>query len=151
MLYDPSYNIFIIPILVLVLTRIIKFFVFYFRHNRDFQFTLKHAMSYGHMPSVHTALMVSMITSIGNYEGINSGSFAVAVVLAILIIDDATRLRVYLGDLGRYLNMVLEKMNIKEKNEYPRLKERMGHRLNEVVAGGIIGFSLTVILIRILG
>lgn len=108
-------------------------------------------MSYGHMPSVHTALMVSMITSIGNYEGINSGSFAVAVVLAILIIDDATRLRVYLGDLGRYLNMVLEKMNIKGKDEYPRLKERMGHRLNEVVAGGIIGFSLTIILIRILG
>ncbi|MDH4330413.1 MAG: divergent PAP2 family protein [Candidatus Moranbacteria bacterium] len=151
MLYDQSYNIFIIPVLVLILTRVIKFFVFYFRHNRDFGYTLRHAMSYGHMPSVHTALMISIVTSIGNYEGVNSGSFAVAVVLAILIIDDATRLRVYLGDVGRYINMLSSKVGNLDEKEYPRLKERMGHRLNEVVAGGIIGFSLTTILIRILG
>lgn len=149
--YNPEYNIFVIPILVLVLTRIVKFSVFYFRHERDFQYTMKHAMSYGHMPSVHTALMVSLVTSIGNYEGVTSGAFAIAVVLAILIIDDATRLRVYLGDLGRYINTILKQIKIGRKDEYPRLKERMGHRINEVIAGGIVGFTLTIILIRILG
>jgi acid phosphatase family membrane protein YuiD len=151
MFYDPSYNIFIVPILVLILTRVIKFFVFYFRHERDFHYTLRHAMSYGHMPSVHTSLMISMLTSIGTYEGVGSGSFAVGVILAILIIDDATRLRVYLGDVGRYINMLAKKTKDLDEEKYPRLKERMGHRINEVAAGAIIGFSLTVILIRILG
>ncbi|MFC1608963.1 divergent PAP2 family protein [Patescibacteria group bacterium] len=145
-----QYNMIIIPILVLILTRAIKFIIFYFKHDRNFGYTIKHAMSYGHMPSVHTALMMSIVTSIGYYEGINSGVFALSVVLAVLIIDDATRLRVYMGNLGRYINMLALKADVDDKEKYPRLKERMGHRTSEVIAGGIIGLFLSMILIEIL-
>lgn len=148
MLHTP-YNVFIIPIVVLGITRVIKFVVFYFRHNRDLAYTRKHAMSYGHMPSVHTALMTSMLTSVGHYEGITSGAFAVGIIMAIIVVDDATRLRVYMGTHSEYINVLKNKTNI-DNNQYPDLKERMGHRKSEVIAGAIIGFTLTVLLITFL-
>jgi hypothetical protein len=141
---------FLIPLFVLAFARVLKFIIFYLRHGKDFQYTLRHAMTYGHMPSVHSALMVSLVTSVGYFSGINSGAFAIAFVLAILIIDDATRLRVYMGEHSRYINMLTEKINIDEK-EYPHLKERMGHKPEEVVAGAILGFVLTILLARLLG
>ena len=107
-------------------------------------------MTYGHMPSVHSALMLSMVTSVGYYEGLDSGAFAVATVMAILIIDDATRLRVYMGDHSRYINMLTDKLNITESEVYPRLKERMGHKPSEALVGAILGFVLTIIFINIL-
>ncbi len=143
------YYVVIIPIIVLVLVRILKFVIFYFNHDRDFKYTLAHGMTYGHMPSVHSALMVSMATSVGYFEGFDSGTFAIAFIMAVLIIDDATRLRVYMGEHSRYINMIVDKINASEK-EYPRLKERMGHKSSEALVGGILGLALTVILISIL-
>jgi len=139
----------IIPLLVLLLVRIVKFIIFYFRHNRDFKYTLQHGMTYGHMPSVHSALMISLITSVGYYEGLGSGAFAVAIVVAIITIDDATRLRVYMGEHSRYINMVVNKIGANEA-DYPRLKERMGHKPMEALVGGILGFVLTLVFIAIL-
>jgi len=144
-----QYNIFIIPFAVLALTRVLKFVIFYFRHNRDLAYTRKHAMSYGHMPSVHTALMVSMVTSIGHYEGIDSGVFALAVIMAIVVVDDATRLRVYMGTHSEYINFIKNKLDM-DNEKYPELKERMGHRLSEVIAGAIVGLTFTILLINIL-
>ncbi len=141
---------FLIPLVVLIITRLLKFVLFYWRHDYDWHFAFQHSMSYGHMPSVHTALMVSLVTTVGYYTGIDSGAFAVAAVIATLIIDDATRLRVYMGDLGRYINAIRVKIGLDEK-KYPRLKERMGHRLSEVIAGALVGFFLTLLFIRWLG
>ena len=150
MFYDNNYSTFIIPILVLLVTRIIKFVTFYFRHGKNFEYTKKHAMSYGHMPSVHTALMTSMVTSVGYYTGVTSGAFAVSVVMAIIVVDDATRLRVYMGRHSEYINLLKEKINLSIE-EYPDLKERMGHRVSEVIAGAIIGFIFTVFFIILFG
>jgi acid phosphatase family membrane protein YuiD len=144
-----SYYVVIIPLIVLLLVRIIKFVIFYFRHGRSFAYAFRHGMTYGHMPSVHSALMISLVTSVGHFEGLDSGAFAVSLVMAILIIDDATRLRVYMGDHSRYINMLIDKTNATEQ-DYPRLKERMGHKPLEALAGAILGFVLTVLLISIL-
>ncbi|KKP81671.1 MAG: hypothetical protein UR82_C0054G0001, partial [Candidatus Moranbacteria bacterium GW2011_GWF1_35_5] len=116
-----QYNIFIIPFAVLALTRVLKFVIFYFRHNRDLAYTRKHAMSYGHMPSVHTALMVSMVTSIGHYEGINSGVFALAVIMAIVVVDDATRLRVYMGTHSEYINFIKNKLGFHSQRLHEKI------------------------------
>lgn len=143
------YYVVLIPIIVLALVRILKFVIFYFNHDRNFKYTLEHGMTYGHMPSVHSALMASLVTSVGYFEGLNSGSFAIALIMAILIIDDATRLRVYMGEHSRYINMIVDKINANEE-DYPRLKERMGHKPSEALIGGVLGLALTVILITIL-
>lgn len=143
------YYVVLIPLAVLLLVRIVKFIIFYFRHGRDFRYTFRHGMTYGHMPSVHSALMTSLVTSVGHFEGWDSGAFAVSLVMTILIIDDATRLRVYMGEHSRYINMVVNKIGAKEE-DYPRLKERMGHKPLEALAGGVLGFVLTIIFIVIL-
>lgn len=141
-----QYNIFIIPIIVGIITQVIKFAVFTAKHG----WHIRYAMTHGHMPSAHTAFIVSLVTSLGIYEGVYTGAFAVAVVLAVIVIDDAVRIRVHLGDQGRYLNMLIRQLDV-DKNQFPRLKERIGHRLSEVIIGGVLGFALTIILARFLG
>ncbi len=145
-----KYAIFIIPLIVLISARILKFIIFYFKHNDDLKYAIRHSMTYGHMPSVHSALMVSLVTSIGYYSGLTSGAFSIALIMAILIIDDATRLRVYMGDHSRYINMLIGKIQANQI-DYPHLKERMGHKISEAIAGGILGLVLTLILIRFFG
>lgn len=141
----PFY-VFLIPIAVGFIVQGIKFIVYSIKHGWD----IKYAMTHGHMPSAHTGFIVSLVTSVGYYEGINTGAFAVAVILAVIVIDDAARLRMYMGDQGRYLNMLIRQLNIDDK-QFPRLHERMGHRISEVMVGGILGFILTLVLARLLG
>ncbi len=101
------------------------------------------------MPSFHTGFVISILTTLGYYQGTTSGVFALATIFSIIIIDDALRLRVYLGDQGRYLNRLIEQLSI-DKNKFPRLKERIGHRISEVIIGGILGFVLTLLLAKFL-
>src|SRR3989339_939682 len=132
------YYIFLIPMFVGGVVQIIKFVVYSMKHGWNIQY----AMTHGHMPSAHTGFIMSLVTSVGYYAGINSGGFAVAVALAIIVIDDAARLRMYMGDQGRYLNMLIRQLNINE-DQFPRLHERMGHRISEVIVGGILGVLFT--------
>lgn len=146
MLDISSYNIIIIPIAVGIFTQTLKFVLFSMKNGLKFEYFFTH----GHMPSAHTAFVISTLTSIGYYEGTNNGVFALAFIFAFIIIDDALRLRMYMGDQGRYLNMLVEQLNI-DKKKFPRLKERIGHRLNEVLIGGVLGFGLTLLLATLLG
>jgi hypothetical protein len=140
------YYIFLLPMFVGAIVQITKFIVYSIKHGWDIQY----AMTHGHMPSAHTGFIVSLVTSIGYYAGMDSGAFAVSVALAIIVIDDAARLRMYMGDQGRYLNMLIRQLDIDE-SKFPRLHERMGHRISEVIVGGILGFVLTIIFARLLG
>ena len=141
-----DYYIFLFPIIVGILTQVIKFIIYTVRHGFDLEYLFTH----GHMPSAHTALVVSLLVSVAYYEGIHSGSFALSAVLAFIVIDDAARIRMYLGDQGRYLNMLVQQLGI-EKDKFPRLKERVGHRVSEVIGGAFVGFFFTVILIALFG
>lgn len=144
--FFQEHAVFLIPIIVSVITQIMKFVMYSMKHG----WKLEYIATHGHMPSAHTAFAISLLTSIGYYEGIGSGAFAVAVAIAFLIIDDAVRLRMYLGDQGRYLNTLIQTLKL-SSSEFPRLKERVGHRTSEVIVGGFIGFFLSTILIRIFG
>jgi acid phosphatase family membrane protein YuiD len=141
-----DYNIVIIPLIVGLFVQILKFIIYSAKHGVKWEFLFTH----GHMPSAHTAFIVSALTSIGYYAGTTSSTFALAFIFAIIIIDDAMRLRMYLGDQGRYLNMLINELPV-DKRKFPRLKERIGHRLSEVIVGGIIGFFLALALATFLG
>lgn len=145
MKFITLYAVFLIPITVGIIVQAIKFAIYSIKHGWD----IRYAFTHGHMPSAHTAFAFSIITSIAYYEGIHTGAFAVAVALAFLIVDDATRLRMHLGDQGRYLNMLIEQLDIDEK-KFPRLKERTGHRVNEVIVGAILGILFSVLFIWLL-
>jgi uncharacterized protein len=140
------YYIWLLPAFIGGVVQLIKFITYSIKHGWNWRY----AMTHGHMPSAHTAFIVSLVTSVGYYDGIHTGAFAVAVALAIIVIDDAARLRMYMGDQGRYLNMLIRQLNVNEE-QFPRLKERMGHRVSEVIVGGILGFVLTIIFAKLLG
>ncbi len=129
-----------------VFAQTLKFILFSAKHGLKWEYFFAH----GHMPSAHTAFVISTLTSIGYYEGTSNGVFALAFIFAFLIIDDALRLRMYLGDQGRYLNMLVDQLTV-DRKKFPRLKERIGHRISEVIIGGVIGFGLTLALAKLLG
>ncbi len=141
-----NYNVVIIPLVIGLFTQALKFALYSGKHGFKWEYFLTH----GHMPSAHTAFVLSTITSIGYYEGTTSGVFALSVIFAVLIVDDALRLRMYLGDQGRYLNMLINELPV-DKRKFPRLKERIGHRLSEVIVGALIGFLGTLVLAKLLG
>jgi uncharacterized protein len=141
-----KYYTFLIPIAIWFIIQGTKFILFSIKHGWDIKNTLVH-IGYGHMPSAHTGFVTSLVTSIGYYKGMDSGAFAVAVVFAIMIIDDSIRLRMHIGDQGLYLNRLVEHFHLRQE-EFPKLKERMGHRISEVIVGGILGFLLTLLLAK---
>ncbi|MDZ7611570.1 MAG: divergent PAP2 family protein [Candidatus Moranbacteria bacterium] len=134
---EEGYFYVLIPIVVGGITQATKFFIFSWKHGLNWNYFFTH----GHMPSTHSAFVTSMIVATGHLAGFNSAAFLVAFSLGIIIIDDALRLRMYLGDQGRYLNMLVDSLNL-DANKYPRLKERIGHRSSEVIVGLIYGLAL---------
>jgi uncharacterized protein len=148
-MFDMSkYYIFIIPVFVGLFTQTLKFVIYSMKHGWNWRYAFTH----GHMPSSHTAFVISLATSIALFDDdkFSSGAFSVAIILAFIVIDDAVRLRMYLGDQGRYLNMIIQQLNISEE-KFPRLKERIGHRVSEVIIGGLLGFALTIFLAILVG
>ncbi len=141
-----GFEIVFIPLIVGIIAQTTKFILFSIKNGIKWNYFLTH----GHMPSFHSAVAASLVTTIGFFEGIDTGVFAISVVFALVIIDDALRVRMYLGDQGRYLNMLIETLNL-DQNKYPRLKEHVGHRISEVAVGIIYGLLLTILLLFILG
>lgn len=142
-----QYNVFLIPIIAWFIVQGTKILVYSLRHGWNIFENARH-LGHGHMPSAHTGFVVSLATSVGYFSGLNSGAFAIALVFAIITIDDSVRLRMQIGHQGEYINMLIDELKLKK--EFPHLKERLGHRVSEVVAGGIYGFMLTMVLIKIL-
>jgi acid phosphatase family membrane protein YuiD len=134
-----------IPVFAGGITQLVKFTLYSFRHGLQWNYLMTH----GHMPSTHSAFAVAMLISVMHLNGIDSGIFAVALAVAVIIIDDALRLRMYLGDQGRYLNMMIQTLDLNPQ-KYPRLKERVGHRTSEVIVGLIFGALLAWIFIAII-
>jgi hypothetical protein len=145
--FIKPYYIFLIPIAVWFIVQGTKILVYSFKHGWNI-IENTHHLGYGHMPSAHTGFVVSLATSIGYFSGLSSGVFAVAIIFAIITIDDSVRLRMQMGHQGKYINMLIDELKLKK--EFPHLKERLGHRVSEVVVGGVYAFLLTISLIKVL-
>ncbi len=137
---------FLVPILVSLITEAIKFANYCRKHGWD----LRYSIAYGHMPSAHTAFVSSLVTTVALFDGFTTTSFAIALTLAIIVVFDALRLRVYMGDHARYLNHLTKELKLDESN-FPRLKERVGHKPEEVAVGAIVGVLLTLFFFAVWG
>jgi len=137
-----NFEIVVIPLIVGIITQTTKFVLFSVKHGINWGYFATH----GHMPSMHSALVSSLVVVVGYLEGPNTGVFAISIVFALIILDDALRIRMHLGDQGRYLNMLIQTLKL-DRKKYPRLKERVGHRWSEVIVGVLFGLVLSVLLI----
>ena len=136
------YQLIIIPLVVGAITQIIKLIIDGIPNNLNWQHLYN---DYGGMPSSHTAFVVSLVTAVGFREGITSAAFAISLVFMFIIIRDAVGFRRQLGKNAAITNLLAEEI-FKNKKGVPHLRERIGHTIPEVIAGALLGFSLTAIL-----
>jgi acid phosphatase family membrane protein YuiD len=141
-----SYAMFVIPMIVIVAAQSIKFARFSMRHGIDWNYLF----TPGHMPSAHSAFVSALVTTIGYYEGVDTGAFAVAVGFATIVMYDAMRIRMQIGEQGKFLNELVRELDKIDRAKFPRLKERVGHYGREVLAGVVFGASVAYILILLL-
>lgn len=135
------YHMIIIPLTTVVIAQGIKLIIDASKNK----FSWGDLNSYGGMPSAHTALMVSLTTAVGAFEGLSSAAFAIALVLTILIVRDAAGLRMHVSDHAKYLNMLIAIQSGKEQKRYNYLTERLGHTPLEILGGVIVGLLIPAI------
>ena len=97
----------------------------------------------GGMPSGHTALVVSLTTSLYLETGFST-AFLVALVLAVLVMYDAIRVRSVIENLSRTINELL-----KHYEGFTPLEEHVGHTPSEVLASLILGIIIPVLIYKI--
>src|SRR3989338_6518814 len=136
----------LIPIIVAVLTQIIKLSIDKIRGNLNIKNIF---ISYGGMPSAPTALAVSATTFAGIVEGFDSSIFALGFIFTLIIMRDAVTFRNILGKQGKLLNEMVGNLPKNEQKIMPHFMERVGHSFSEVVIGAVWGVLSTVILYKI--
>lgn len=126
----------ILPFLVWLIIGCTKFFVNCIRAKR-LAFDL---IGYGGFPSNHSAIVSSVCIFVGLNAGLESAAFGVAITLAFIVIMDAMSLRNQVGKQAQVINQLLV-----EQGRDPVLRERVGHRIEEVAAGIVLGGGIAVL------
>ncbi len=136
------YQIILLPIISGLIAQFIKMFI---RQNK-LTISLKNISAYSGMPSGHAAIVSSLATIIGLNEGFDSALFAIALILALLVIRDAIGIRRYLGEHGRILNILVKDLDEDKMldEKYPHLLERIGHTPWQILAGSALGILISV-------
>ena len=137
------YHIIIIPIISALITQIIKLIIDAYHHR----FSWSDLNSYGGMPSSHTAMVVSLVTAIGYFEGITTTAFALSLVYALITVRDAIGFRFELGKHAQIINDHIKPATTEESEPIEHLKERLGHTPLQALVGAILGLALTTIYI----
>ncbi|MEJ2413135.1 MAG: divergent PAP2 family protein [Anaerolineales bacterium] len=100
----------------------------------------------GGMPSSHSAMVSATALSAGLVVGFDSAVFAVATVLAMIVIYDATGVRREAGRQAVLINSMIEELS---KGKFPpqeKLKEMLGHTPGEAVLGTLLGLTIGLII-----
>ncbi|NLI60620.1 MAG: divergent PAP2 family protein [Clostridiales bacterium] len=97
----------------------------------------------GGMPSSHSALVVSLATSVGSLEGYDSPIFALAFTFSLIVMYDAAGVRRAAGKQAAVLNEILDQIHTKRSIPEEKLKELIGHTPVEVIAGALLGFIVS--------
>ena len=108
------------------------------------KFSFERLFGDGGMPSGHSATVVSVATATGLYEGFNSPVFAVAAIVAIVVMHDAMNVRYQAGKQAALLNVMAEMFEKVTGTDLPneeKLKELLGHTPLQVAAGCLLGIA----------
>ena len=113
------------------------------------KFSIERLFGAGGMPSGHSATVVSVAVATGLYEGFDSAVFAVAMILAIVVMHDAMNVRYQAGKQAELLNAMadmFEKITGADLPNEEKLKELLGHTPLQVAAGCLLGIATAIIM-----
>ena len=96
----------------------------------------------------HTAFVVSLAIMVGATLGFDSACFAISVVLAAIVMYDASGVRHETGVQGQVLNEIVRKVFVDgQPITDVELKELVGHTKVEVGGGFIVGVLTALVFI----
>lgn len=101
----------------------------------------------GGMPSAHTATIVAASTAIGIVEGWSSSIYALSLIMAFIVMYDASGVRRSVGKQAKWLNDIIFDFYKHKHVEEEKLKELIGHKPTEVVVGAILGIVIANLVI----
>lgn len=139
-------QIIVISLVSLFLAQFIKFIIISIKEKKV---DWKLLVSTGGFPSSHCSLVVTLCVTLGMFQyhdldGNLDWSFAVALILSVIIIHDAMGVRLEASKHAKILNNLAADMTEEEKKELGygkkgKLKEMLGHKGVEVLGGIIFG------------
>ncbi|MDR1736035.1 MAG: divergent PAP2 family protein [Oscillospiraceae bacterium] len=102
----------------------------------------------GGMPSSHAATVCALTVTVGRDSGMSTPQFAVAFVLAIIVMYDASNVRRSAGQHAQVLNYIMDNWHEKSSPKIfdKDLKELLGHTPFQVLCGAILGVALGFLL-----
>ena len=101
----------------------------------------------GGMPSSHSATVTAMATAAGLHFGFDNYPFAIAAVLAMVVMYDACGVRRAAGEQARILNEWSKMLAAtKDLPVEEKLKEFIGHTPLQVLMGALLGILIGILL-----
>ena len=100
----------------------------------------------GGMPSSHSAIVTSITTLIGKYEGVGSSIFALSLIMAFIVMYDACGVRRAAGKQAAVLNKIVETPGMTGLQISEKLIEMLGHTPFQVIVGAILGIMVGLIV-----
>ncbi|KAK7815382.1 uncharacterized protein LOC111999211 [Quercus suber] len=124
-------------ILAGALAQFLKLFTTWYKERR---WDTKKMLDSGGMPSSHSATVTALAFSIGLHDGTGGSTFAIALILACVVMYDATGVRLHAGRQAELLNQIVCEL----PSEHPLsnirpLRDSLGHTPLQVVAGAVLG------------
>ncbi|XP_077228913.1 acid phosphatase/vanadium-dependent haloperoxidase-related protein [Tasmannia lanceolata] len=115
----------------------LKVFTTWYKEKR---WDSKRLLGSGGMPSSHSATVTALAVAIGLQQGTGGSAFALAVVLAAVVMYDASGVRLHAGRHAELLNQIVCEL----PEEHPLsnirpLREPLGHTPLQVAAGAVLG------------
>ncbi|GJX84089.1 acid phosphatase/vanadium-dependent haloperoxidase protein-related protein [Tanacetum coccineum] len=108
---------------------------------KEKRWDIKQLMGSGGMPSSHSATVTALAVAVGFYDGIGGTTFATALILACVVMYDATGVRLQAGRQAEVLNQIVYELPAEHPLAETRpLRELLGHTPPQVFAGGLLGF-----------
>lgn len=114
--------------------------------NRDFR--AERLVGDGGMPSAHSATVTALAVTTAFVFGLSSFEFAIASLMAIIVMHDAMGVRQVTGKQSVVLNELLAVFTEEHPDNYftdAKLKEFVGHTPLQVIAGFLVGFLVALV------
>lgn len=109
------------------------------------KFDITYLTTGGGMPSSHSALVCACSVSTAFEAGLNSSVFAVATVLAFIVMYDAAHVRLETGKQAKVLNQLMRSWGDSRPEAFEaELKELIGHTPLQVAVGAVLGIAIGV-------
>ncbi|XP_068658118.1 uncharacterized protein [Aristolochia californica] len=124
-------------LLAFTIAQFLKMIVTWYKEKR---WDSKRLLGSGGMPSSHSATVTALAAAVGFQEGTGGSSFALAVVLAAIVMYDASGIRLHAGKQAEVLNQIVCELPAQHPLSNVRpLHEPLGHTPLQVAAGGLLG------------